>query len=161
MDDTRLRAELTELLRGGNAHASWEQALKGLAPAHRAAPPAPGLHSVWQLLEHVRLAQEDILRYTLDPGWKSPEWPAGYWPMVDQPSASQWQDSVAAFQRDLEAVIAFVNDPAVDLTAPIPHGEGEGGHTYLREALLVADHNAHHCAQVVDARRLLKDWKRR
>ncbi len=158
MDEARLRAGLTELLRGGNAHASWEQALRGLAPAHRSAAPAAGLHSVWQLLEHVRLAQEDILRYTLDPGWKSPAWPEGYWPKIERPSARQWQDSVAGFQRDLEAVIAFVNDPKLDLTAAIPHGEG---HTYLREALLVADHNAYHCAQAIDARRLLKDWKSR
>ena len=158
MDDTRLRAEVTELLRGGNAHATWEQALKGLAPAHRSQPPAPGLHSVWQLLEHVRIAQEDILRYTLDAAWTSPEWPGGYWPSVDNPSAGQWQDSVAAFQRDLEAVVALVNDPGIDLTARIPHGEGR---TYLRQALLVADHNAYHCAQAIDARRLLGGWKTR
>ncbi|HXY39036.1 MAG TPA: DinB family protein [Vicinamibacteria bacterium] len=158
MDDLRLRAELTELLRGGNAHAGWDQALKGLTPAHRSHPPGPGLHSVWQLLEHVRIAQEDILRYTLEAGWTSPEWPEGYWPKVEKPSAGQWQESVAAFQRDLEAVVALVNDPGIDLTASIPHGEGR---TYLREALLVADHNAYHCAQAIDARRLLKDWKGR
>ncbi len=155
MDDTRLRAELTELLRGGNAHATWEKALSSLAPAHRAAAPARGQHSVWQLLEHVRIAQEDILRYTLDPGWKSPEWPEGYWPKVEKPTARQWQDSMAAFRRDLEAVVAFVNDPKLDLTAPIPHGEG---HTYLREALLVADHNAYHLGQLVVVRRALGAW---
>jgi uncharacterized damage-inducible protein DinB len=158
MDDARLRAGVTELLKGGGAHARWEQALQGLKPANRAAVPAPGLHSVWQLLEHVRLAQEDILRYTLDAGWKSPQWPQGYWPRVDKPTPRQWQESVAAFRRDLEAVIALVNDPAIDLSAPIPHGEGR---TYLREALLVADHNAYHCAQAIDARRLLGDWKQR
>lgn len=158
MDDARLRENVVELLRAGSAHAGWEQALARLAPANRTAVPARGLHSVWQLLEHVRLAQEDILRYTFDAGWTSPAWPEGYWPKVAKPSPRQWRESVAAFQRDLEAVVAFVRDPALDLTAPIPHGEGR---TYLRQALLVADHNAYHCAQAIQARQLLGDWKPR
>ncbi len=157
MDEKRLRQQVVELLRGGSAHATWEQALDGLRPAHRAKVPRPGLHSIWHLVEHVRIAQEDILRYALEPGWKSPKWPDGYWPSVKEPTPKQWKDSLAAFRRDLEAVVAMVLDPAVDLTAAIPHGQG--GHTYLREALLVADHNAYHLAQVVDARRLLGEWK--
>jgi uncharacterized damage-inducible protein DinB len=156
MDDERLRKDVVDLLRGGAAHVRWEQALAGLPPAHRAAPPRRGLHTIWELLEHVRIAQEDILRYATEPGWKSPPWPAGYWPSVKQPTAKQWKASLAAFRRDLDAVVAMVLDPAVDLSAVIPHGEG--GHTYLREALLVADHNAHHLGQVVLARRLLGDW---
>ena len=156
MDDTRLRAELTDLLRGGNAHGTWDRALEGLAPAHRAQVPGPGLHSVWQLLEHVRIAQEDILRYTVDPRWTSPEWPSGYWPSVRDPTDGQWRRSVAAFRRDLEAVLALVRNRKVDLTAPLPHG---AGHTALREVLLVADHNAHHLGQIVQARRLLGAWK--
>ncbi len=158
MDDARLRAELVELLRGGNAHTSWEEALQGIGPRHRAQPPGAGLHTPWQLLEHMRIAQEDILRYTLDPKWQSPEWPNGYWPTIEKPTGRQWQASLDAFARDLDGVIAFVNDPEIDLTAKIPHGEGR---TYLREALLVADHNAYHCAQVVDARRLLGAWRKR
>ena len=156
MNELRLRAGLVELLRGGNAHAGWEQALKGLAPEHRGARPAPGLHTIWQLVEHVRLAQDDILRYTLDRDWRSPEWPEGYWPKTQRPSGRQWGVSLAAFRRDLESVVALVNDPATDLSAEIPHGEGR---TYLRQVLLVADHNAYHLAQIVDARRLLADWK--
>jgi uncharacterized damage-inducible protein DinB len=157
MDDRQLRSDVVELLRGGSAHVPWEQALAGLAPAHRAASPGRGLHTVWELVEHMRLAQEDILRYALEPGWRSPAWPSGYWPSVKQPTAKQWKASLAAFRRDLEAVVAMVLDPKVDLTAALPHGEG--GHTYLREVLLVADHNAHHLGQVVVARRLLGDWK--
>jgi uncharacterized damage-inducible protein DinB len=157
MDDRRLRIDVVELLRGGSAHITWEKALAGLAPAHRAAPPRRGLHTIWELVEHMRIAQGDILRYALDPGWKSPEWPAGYWPSVRKPTPRQWKASLDAFRRDLEAVVAIVLDPAVDLTEVIPHGGG--GHTYLREALLVADHNAHHLGQVIQARRLLGDWK--
>lgn len=158
MNDRQLRKDVVELLRGGSAHVTWEQALAGLAPAHRAASPGRGLHTIWEVVEHVRIAQEDILRYALEPGWKSPDWPAGYWPSVSQPSGRQWKASLAAFRRDLAAVVAMVLDPALDLTAVIPHGEG--GHTYLREALLVADHNAHHLGQVIAARRRLGDRKR-
>ena len=156
MDERRLRADLVELLKGGSAHVTWERALDGLAPELRAASPGPGLHTIWELVEHVRIAQEDILRYTLDARWKSPAWPSGYWPRVKRPTEVRWRKSVEGFGRDLEAVLALVRDPGVDLTAPIPHG---GGHSPLREALLVADHNAHHLGQVVQARRLLGAWK--
>ncbi len=157
MDEKRLRRQIVDLVRGGGAHLTWDQALDGLRPANRAKVPRPGLHSVWQLVEHIRIAQEDILRYALEPGWKSPKWPDGYWPVVKEPTPQEWKASLASFRRDLEAVVEMVLDPAVDLSTVIPHGEG--GHTYLREALLVADHNAYHLAQVVDARRLLRDWK--
>lgn len=157
MDDRVLRKDVVELLRGSNAHATWEQALAGLAPAHRAASPGRGLHTIWQLVEHMRITQEDILRYALEPGWKSPKWPDGYWPGLKEPTGKQWKASLGAFGRDLEAVVAMVEDPAIDLTSVIPHGDGH--HTYLREALLVADHNAHHLGQVISARRRLGDWK--
>jgi len=156
MDDRRLRADLVELLKGGSAHLTWERALKGLLPELRAAPPGPALHTIWELLEHMRIAQEDILRYTLDARWKSPAWPSGYWPEVKKPTEARWRKSVEGFRRDLASVLALVRDPRVDLTAPIPHG---GGHSALREVLLVADHNAHHLGQIVQARRLLGAWK--
>ena len=157
MDDQRLRRQVVDLLRGGGAHLAWDEALDGLRPAHRAAEPRRGQHTIWELVEHARIAQEDILRYALEPGWRSPKWPDGYWPSVKDPTPRQWKASLAAFRRDLEAVVGMVLDPALDLTAVIPHGQG--GHTYLREALLVADHNAYHLGQVVVARRLLGDWK--
>jgi uncharacterized damage-inducible protein DinB len=156
MDEDRLRTDLVELLTGGGAHLTWEQALRGLPPKLRSAAPGEGLHTIWQLLEHMRIAQEDILRYTQDTGWTSPPWPAGYWPRVRKPTQLAWRRSVAAFRRDLRDVIAIVRDPRVDLTAPL---QGGGGRTALREVLLVADHNAHHLGQIVQARRLLGAWK--
>jgi len=159
MNDSQLRQDVIEMLRGGHAHVSWDQALERVGREERSRPPRRGMHTVWQLLEHARLAQEDILRYTLEPGWVSPAWPEGYWPSIEEPTDDQWRASVGAFRRDLDAVIAFVRNPAIDLTAVIPHCQA--GHTYLREALLVADHNAYHCGQVVLARRLLGRWKER
>lgn len=151
----RLRKDLVELLRGGGAHVRWEKAFAGVPPALRTASPGPGHHTLWELLEHMRLAQEDILRYTLDPGWVSPKWPEGYWPKA-QPTDGQWKASLAAFRSDLAQIVALVEDTSLDLLGLIPHGEGR---SYLREVLLVADHNAHHLGQVVSARRLLGNWK--
>lgn len=154
MNDSVLRRNLVELLRGGHAHLSVERALNGLDPSLRNVRPAGGLHSVLEEFEHMRLAQEDILRYTLDASWVSPAFPEGYWP-GDGPTEEKWAASVAAFFSDLEEVIGMVEDPNLDLTAGIPHGEGR---TYLRQALLVADHNAYHLGQIVSARKALGDW---
>lgn len=154
--DARLRKDLIELLQGGSAHVTPEQAFAKLPARLRAARSGRGAHTIWELLEHLRLAQEDILRYTLEPGWRSPAWPEGYWPTLSRPSPRQWRASLRAFLRDLEAVCALVRDPARELTAPIPHGAGR---SYLREVLLVADHNAYHLGQVVEARRRLGAWK--
>jgi uncharacterized damage-inducible protein DinB len=157
MNDTTLRENLVELLRGGHAHASAEQALKGVGPELRGLRPAEGLHSVWEELEHMRLAQEDILRYTVDASWQSPAWPEGYWPShVDAVPDDVWQRSVAGFFSDLEELINLTRDASVDLTAKIPHGEWR---TPLREILLAADHNAYHLGQIVQARKLLGDWQ--
>lgn len=157
MDDKTLRKTVVELLRGGSAHLSAEAALRDVSPKLRHVRPAEGVHSVWEELEHLRLAQEDILQYTLDPSWQSPAWPAGYWPAnVDEVTDEMWSDSVQRFSADLEALIDLASDEKIDLTAKIPHGEG---HTYLRELLLAADHNAYHLGQLVQARKLLGDWR--
>ena len=157
MNDTALRENLVELLRGGHAHASAEQALKGASPELRRVRPAPGLHSIWEELEHLRIAQQDILRYTLDAAWQSPDWPAGYWPAQTETVTDEvWNASVSGFFSDLEELIKLTEDSSVDLTAKIPHGEGR---TYLREILLAADHNAYHLGQIVQARKLLGDWR--
>ncbi|MEK7831960.1 MAG: DinB family protein, partial [Acidobacteriota bacterium] len=157
MNDSILRQNLVEFLRGGQAHVAPEQALNGLNPALRNARPATGGHSVWEEFEHMRLAQEDILRYTVDASWTSPPFPDGYWPKeTEQLTEEAWMASVAAFFADLEEVIKLVEDASVDLTAEISHGEG--GHTYLREILLVADHNAYHLGQIVQTRKTLGDW---
>ena len=156
MDDAILRESLVELLRGKQAHVGVRQAIEGLRPELRHVRPEAGLHSVWEDLEHMRIAQEDILRYTLDPSWQSPEWPGGYWPRpAEQVTDEMWQSSVSAFFADLEEVKKLVTDATVDLTASIPHGEGK---TYLREVFLVADHNAYHLGQIVQTRKLLSDW---
>jgi hypothetical protein len=156
MADTVLRKTLADLLTGANAHTTAKQALTGTTPRLRAAVPSDGMHSVWELLEHLRIAQEDILRYTLDAKWKSPPWPQGYWPRAGaSPTAAEWRASVAAFERDLKETVALVQDPRRDLTAVIPHGEGR---TYLRQVLLISDHNAYHVGQLVQTRKALGDW---
>ena len=157
MNDKILRENVVELLRGRGAHVAPDAALAGVNPKLRNTRPAGGLHSIWEDLEHMRLAQEDILRYTIDPEWKSPDWPAGYWPgEVAEVTDAIWEESLRGFWADLEEVISIAADESRDLTASIPHGEA--GHTYLRELLLVADHNAYHIGQVVQTRRLLGDW---
>ncbi len=156
MDERALRKSLTDLLKGGQAYTLIETALEGLKPGLRNVRPAVGLHSVYEELEHMRIAQEDILRYTLDAGWQSPPWPEGYWPKDNEGlTAEKWEESAERFFRDLEEVRNLVGAPGHDLTAPIPHGEGR---TYLRQILLVADHNAYHTGQIVQTRKLLGDW---
>ena len=113
--------------------------------------------TAWRLLEHLRLAQWDILEFSRDPKHQSPQWPEGYWPEGDAPAnAAAWDASVAALRRDLAEMEKLVRDPSNNLFAPIPHGQGQ---TLLREALLVADHNSYHVGQLIMLRRLLGAWK--
>jgi DinB superfamily len=152
-----LRRHILDLLRGGNAHLNFEEALDGLPPNMRGVIP-PGLpYSPWRLLEHMRIAQWDILEFSRNPKHISPQFPAGYWPQTDAPPDEKaWQKSVRQFRADLKAMQDLVEDPATNLFAPIPHG---GGQTILREALLVADHNSYHLGQMVVVRRLLGAWE--
>ncbi len=155
-DDTALRQHLLYLLGGGGAHLSFEQAIKGLPVKLRGAKPPGAPHTPWQLLEHLRIAQWDILEFSRNPKHVSPDFPAGYWPPTETPpSRAAWDKSVAAFRADLKAMKKLVKDPSTDLFAAIPHGDGQ---TILREALLVADHNAYHYGQLVLLRRLLAAW---
>lgn len=152
-----LRQHLLELLRGGNAHLNFEEALAGLPPTLRGARPHGLPYSPWRLLEHMRIAQWDILEFSRNPEHVSPEFPAGYWPEGDAPPDDKaWQKSIRKFRADLKAMQDLVEDPAIDLLAPIPHGDGQ---TILREALLVADHNSYHLGQMVTVRRLLGVWE--
>jgi hypothetical protein len=155
-EDRAIREHLLELLGGGHAHLDFDRAVADLPEGLRGARP-PGLpHSPWRLVEHLRIAQWDILRFSVDPHHVSPAFPDGYWPEGDAPpDPGAWDRSVAAFRSDLRAVMDLVADPATDLLAPIPHGQGQ---TVLREALLVADHNAYHLGQLVTVRRLLGAW---
>jgi hypothetical protein len=155
--DAALRTHLLWLLKGGHAHVYFDRALTGLPAKQRATRPAGLPYSAWMLVEHMRIAQWDILEFSRDPRHVSPKWPEGYWPKTPAPpSAGAWAKSVAALRRDLRAMMALVKDPRTDLYARIPHGDGQ---TILREALLVADHNAYHLGRLIVVRRLLGAWK--
>jgi hypothetical protein len=154
--DHSLRRHLVELLKGGSAHARFDEVIDGIPAKLRGRKPAGMPHSPWMLLEHLRLAQRDILEFSRNPKHVSPDWPQGYWPGTDvSPGAGAWTSSIRAFRQDLKAMENLVANPKTDLYANIPWGDGQ---TILREALLLADHNAYHLAQLVDLRRLLGAW---
>jgi hypothetical protein len=154
--DHSLRRHLVELLKGGSAHARFDEVIDGIPAKLRGRKPAGMPHSPWMLLEHLRLAQRDILEFSRNPKHVSPDWPHGYWPGTDvSPGAGAWTSSIRAFRQDLKAMQNLVTNPKTDLYARIPWGDGQ---TILREALLLADHNAYHLAQLVDLRRLLGAW---
>ena len=151
-----LREHVVNLLTGGHAHATFEQAVKGLPVEMRGKVPEGAEHSPWQLLEHLRLAQWDILDFSRNPKYQALKWPDDYWPKEKAPADEKaWDKSVRAFKKDLKEIVARVSDEKTDLFAKIPHGDGQ---TILREALLVADHNAYHVGQLVLVRRLLGAW---
>jgi uncharacterized damage-inducible protein DinB len=155
--DTSLREHLLYLLKGGGAHVSFNEVIEDLPAAMRGKRPAGAAHSLWEILEHMRLAQSDILEFSRDPKHVSPDWPGGYWPKAEtSPNSVAWSKSVKAFRADLEAMCQLVGRKSTDLYQRIPHGDGQ---TILREALLVADHNAYHLGEMVLIRRLLGAWK--
>ena len=155
--DQALREHLLYLLRGGGAHLDFEAAVAGLPAELRGARPPGVPHTPWRLLEHLRIAQWDILEFSRNPKHVSPKFPEGYWPADDAPpDEAAWDRSAAAFRADLRAMCDLVADPSTDLFAPLPHGTGQ---TVLREALLVADHNAYHLGQLVVVRRALGAWQ--
>ncbi|MGB7283858.1 MAG: DinB family protein [Candidatus Acidiferrum sp.] len=151
-----LREQVAYLLKGGGAHIHFMDALDEFPPANYGTFADALPHTGWQLLEHVRLAQWDILEFSRNPKHVSPNFPEGYWPKTPiPPNDKAWAESVAAFERDLQAMVRLVQNPRTDLFAKIPHGRGQ---TILREALLLADHNAYHLGQLVDLRRALGAW---
>jgi hypothetical protein len=151
--DRALRDQLLQLLDSENAHLKFDDAVKDFPPALRGKRPEKGPHSAWELLEHLRLAQWDILEFTRNAGHVSPEFPAGYWASTEAPpDDAAWDASVDAFRRDLRALADLVRDESLDLHAPIAHGSGQ---TILREVLVAADHNAYHLGQFVMVRKLL------
>jgi len=156
VSDDALRAQVLRVLDWQDAHVGFEAVIEGIPPALRGTQ-ARGLpYSPWQLLEHMRIAQHDILEFCRNAAYIEMKWPDDYWPQSPAPpNTAAWEHSVAAFRRDREAVKQLVADPNVDLFAKVPHGTGQ---TYLREALLVADHNAYHLGQLVTVRRLLDTW---
>ena len=156
--DAPVRQHLLDLLTGGHAHADFDSAVRNMPAALRGKRPKRAEHSPWEILEHMRIAQWDILEFSRDPGHQSPDWPSGYWPgSPAPPDEKAWDKSVRAFRRDLKAMCDLAANPCTDLYARIPHGDGQ---TILREVLLVADHNAYHLGEMVLVRRLLGAWNR-
>jgi hypothetical protein len=156
-NDKPVREHLLKLLAGGQAHVTFEAAVKGVPASLRGKRPKGVEHSLWEILEHLRIAQHDILEFSRDAKHVSPEWPSGYWPKTKAPPNDKaWAKSVRTFTADLEEMRKLVAADSTDLYAPIPHGDGQ---TILREALLTADHNAYHIGELVLVRRLLGAWK--
>jgi hypothetical protein len=151
-----LRQQLIKILNWQDAHASFDTAIEGIPPHLHGAQPEGLPFSPWQLLEHLRLTQFDILDFCRNPNYTEQKWPDDYWPATVAPSTPEaWEESIAAYRADLEQLQQLIADPELDLFATIPHGDGQ---TYLREALLVADHTAYHVGQIVAVRRLLGVW---
>jgi uncharacterized damage-inducible protein DinB len=152
-----LRQHLLDLLRGRNAHADFDASVVDFPSRLRGVKPPGAPHTAWQLLEHMRMAQWDILEFSRNAKHKSPPWPEGYWPKTEAPpKAASWNNNLRSFRADLKAMAKLVADKKTDLFAKIPHGTGQ---TILREAMLIADHNSYHLGQMVLLRRLLGTWK--
>lgn len=156
-NDTAVREELIWLLEGGHAHAKFDDVVADFPKEHVGTRPEGVPYSAWELLEHMRLAQEDILRFSQSAEWVSHDWPKGYWPPKPAPQhEGDWNKSIRAIRKDLAEFIAMIRDPAQDLHKKFPWGSGQ---TLMREALLIADHNSYHLGQLVLVRRLLGAWR--
>ena len=146
--------ELVKLLKGGSAHASINDALDGLPADLRGAKPKGLPYRIWQLVEHIRIAQRDMLQFSMDGNHQSPEWPAGYWVAESEPADDEaWQNSIKQIDNDLHAFIKLLKQK--DIYRKIPHGSGQ---TILREALQIADHLGYHVAEIIVIRRLMGAW---
>ena len=154
MKERILREHLADLLSGKGAHLDWKAAFSGIPSKLRGVRPGATPHSAWELLEHMRIAQWDILEFSRDAKHVSPEWPKGYWPDESEAGTDQlWSETFKKFRNDLAAFSDLISDPATDLFAEIPHGTGQ---TVLREALVLADHNSNHLGALIVMARLLK-----
>ena len=159
MNDASLRAHLTKLLAWHDAHVDFDTAVADLSTELRGRIPRGSPYSIWQLVEHLRIAQHDILDFCVNPHYKEMHWPDDYWPSDPAPVDDRaWTTSLDHYRRDLAKVQQLAENTAIDLFATIPHGSGQ---TYLREILLVADHAAYHVGQIVIVRRLLGAWEKR
>lgn len=147
--------ELTKLLLGGSAHISFQDAIKGLNPKLRGVKPDNMPYSIWQLVDHIRIAQWDMLQFSKDADHKSPEWPDEYWPKESEPADDDaWKGATEQIDSDLDEFIELLEHS--DIYQPLEHGDGQ---SILREALQIADHNAYHIGEIVAIRRVLGDWK--
>lgn len=152
-----VRKQLLALLTGRNAHQSFDDAVAGLPAELRGVKPDKLPYSIWQLVDHIRIAQWDILEFSRDPQHQSPPWPSGYWTKEVVPvDEAAWQQALNQIRQDRDAFVLLLNDPQRDLYAPFAHGDGQN---LLREALLIADHTAYHVGEIILIRRLLGAWK--
>jgi hypothetical protein len=153
-NEQALREQLISLLDGGNAHVSFDDFVKDF-PVEKCGQSVSGLpYTAWQVLEHMRIAQWDILEFSRNADHVSPKWPKGYWPENAKTGSKElWQQTVTQFRSDLQAFVDVVRDPSIDLFAQIPHGTGQ---TILREALVLADHNSNHLGALITIARILK-----
>jgi uncharacterized damage-inducible protein DinB len=150
------RQQLADALAWKDAHADFDAVIAGIPPDKRGARPHGVPYSAWQLLEHLRIAQHDILDFCVNPDYEEMAWPDDYWPKSPEPpDAAAWDASVTGYKADRDAIARLTVDPAIDLTARIPHGSGQ---TYGREVLLILDHTAHHLGEMILLRRLLGIW---
>jgi len=155
--DAPLRDQLSRLLAWEDAHVGFDRAIADLPEDLRGKQPAGLPYSPWQLLEHMRRAQRDILEFCRNPNYEEMNWPDDYWPESAAPaSPADWDECVRQFRADRDALKQLASDPSIDLAARIPHGDGQ---TYLRELVLAADHTAYHIGQLVVVRRVLGNWK--
>lgn len=154
--DPALRSHLKALLSARQAHCTFEDAVAHVPPARRGERPEDMPYSVWELAEHIRIAQRDIVEYCQNAEYEAPDWPADYWPTeTERPTDDAWNESIAAFKRDRDEMLELVANESIDLFDTVP---ASNEHTYLREAMLVADHNAYHIGQIVTVRRQLGIW---
>lgn len=155
-DQSRIRELLLEQLNGRNAHVDFQKAVENLSITDLGIKPEQFPHTIWELVEHIRIAQHDIVAFSKDPGYESPSWPEGYWPESDKPTGpDEWEKSLEAIERDHRAMVELVKDKDRDLLAPLKHGDGQ---TLFREAMLIVDHNSYHIGQIVQMRRVMDIW---
>lgn len=156
-DNATVIEALEELLKGGHAHATFEDAVKGVPVKLRGVVPEGMPYSIWQLAEHIRITQSDILEFSRDPAYQSPPWPEGYWPKDPvPPDEDAWKHCLSEIRKDTQAFIALLKKPDADLYTPFQHGNGQH---LLREAMLIADHTSYHTGEIIVIRRLLGNWK--
>ena len=156
MNEQALREQLLKVIDWEEAHVPFDRAVKGIPPSMRGVVPNGWEHSAWQLVEHIRIAQADILEFSITAKYNAKKWPDDYWPKASAPrNAAAWSKSIAEIRKDRKKLRQLAKNPRIDLTAEIPHGTGQ---TYLRELLLVAAHNSYHIGQIVSLRKQLGIW---
>lgn len=157
MSEKAITEQLTALLTKANAHVSFEDSVKNIPFDKLGIKPQNLPYSIWMLVEHIRIAQADILDFSINPNYKELKWPDDYWPPEQAPKDEEaWQATLAQIQQDKQSFTKLVNKPGVDLFSPFTHGDGQN---LLREAMLIADHNSYHTGQIILVRRLLNDWE--